>query len=52
MSPEEAKRILGVSPNAGIKEIKAAHRELVFQFHPDKAGKSEERRKRYEGGEE
>ena len=48
MSPEEARRILGVSPNAGIKEIEKAYRELAWQFHPDRAGKSEVRRRTYE----
>ena len=48
MSPEEARRILGVSQYATEKEIKKAYRELAWQWAPDRAGKSEERRQRYE----
>ena len=27
---------LGISPNAGLKEIKTAFKRLAFQYHPDK----------------
>lgn len=30
--------ILGLEPEAGLEEIKAAHRELSKRFHPDSGG--------------
>jgi DnaJ domain len=38
MSAEEARAILGVKPNATADEVKAAHRRLMKEFHPDKGG--------------
>ncbi len=38
MMAEEARDILGVGPNATSDEIKAAHRRLMQQHHPDRGG--------------
>jgi hypothetical protein len=38
MAEEEALRVLGLSPGATPEEIKAAHRRLMAQFHPDHGG--------------
>jgi preprotein translocase subunit Sec63 len=37
----EARDILGVGADAGADEIRAAHRRLVAQVHPDKGGTAE-----------
>lgn len=38
MTREEALSILGLEENASEEEIKAAHRRLISQMHPDKGG--------------
>ncbi len=38
MSEDEALSVLGLSAGAGAEEIRAAHRKLIAQLHPDKGG--------------
>lgn len=38
MSKAEAYEVLGLSPNASVKEIKVAHKNLMKKFHPDHDG--------------
>jgi hypothetical protein len=38
MDRDEALRILGLMPEAGRKEIKAAHHRLMANLHPDRGG--------------
>lgn len=38
MSRDEARAILGVKPDATQDEVRAAHRRLMKDFHPDKGG--------------
>ena len=38
MSEEEALSILGVERNSDEAEIRAAHKKLISQLHPDKGG--------------
>lgn len=38
---DEARDILGVGPDADADEIRAAHRRLIAQVHPDKGGTAE-----------
>jgi hypothetical protein len=40
MSEEQAYRMLGLEPGAGIEEIRAAHRRLIRKVHPDTGGTS------------
>jgi DnaJ domain len=41
MSPGEAYRVLGLSPQASDQEVKAAHRRLMREHHPDRGGSVE-----------
>lgn len=41
MSPQEAGRLLGLSPEAGAIEINAAWRRMITEAHPDKGGSAE-----------
>lgn len=41
MSPEDARRLLGVSETATLTEIRDAHRRLIQRVHPDKGGSAE-----------
>jgi hypothetical protein len=38
MTVSEARKILGVEPDADEEDIKKAHRSLMQQYHPDKGG--------------
>jgi hypothetical protein len=40
MSRAEALKVLGLEPGATTDEIRAAHRRLILQNHPDKGGSS------------
>jgi DnaJ-like protein len=40
MSRAEALKVLGLQEGAGEEEIRAAHRRLIIQNHPDKGGTS------------
>ena len=41
LSLDEARAVLGVSDSADIDEVRAAHRRIVAQVHPDKGGTAE-----------
>ena len=38
MTEDEALSVLGLKPGAGPGDIRAAHRKLIAQLHPDKGG--------------
>lgn len=41
MSPAEAAKLLGVSPDADVETILAAHKRLIAKVHPDAGGTAE-----------
>ena len=41
MGAREARALLGVSEQAGLDEIRAAHRRLMTRVHPDAGGSAE-----------
>jgi hypothetical protein len=41
MDPEEARRVLGLPPDADADAIRAAHRRLVTRVHPDQGGSAD-----------
>lgn len=41
MPADEARRILGLGPDASVEEIRRAHRRIIAQVHPDKGGSAE-----------
>ena len=41
MPLEDARRLLGVSAEADLAEIRAAHRRLIARVHPDAGGSAE-----------
>lgn len=41
MSLDEARALLGVTGTADAEEVRAAHRRIVAQVHPDKGGTAE-----------
>jgi hypothetical protein len=41
MPLDDARRLLGVGPDASLDEIRAAHRRLIARVHPDTGGSAE-----------
>ncbi len=41
MSAADARRLLGLSENATLTDIRDAHRRLIARVHPDKGGSAE-----------
>jgi hypothetical protein len=41
MPVEDARKLLGVSPEASLTEIREAHRRLIVKVHPDAGGSQE-----------
>ena len=41
MPAEDARRLLGVGPEASLADIRAAHRRLIAKVHPDTGGSAE-----------
>lgn len=38
MDPDEARAILGIGPDAGVEDVRNAHRRLIQRMHPDRGG--------------
>lgn len=41
MPADEARRVLELGPDAGLADIRAAHRRLIAKVHPDAGGSTE-----------
>ena len=41
MPVEDARRLLGVAPDASLADIRDAHRRLIAKVHPDSGGSAE-----------
>ena len=41
MPLDDARKLLGVGPQAGVEEIRVAHRRLIARVHPDAGGSAE-----------
>ena len=41
MAPDEARRVLQLRDNAGLQEVRDAHRRLIAKVHPDAGGSAE-----------
>jgi len=41
MNSADARALLGVGEEAGLEEIRAAHRRLITKVHPDTGGSAE-----------
>ena len=41
MPVDDARRLLGLGPEASLEEIRAAHRRLIARVHPDVGGSAE-----------
>ena len=41
MPPEDARKLLGVGPDASLSEIREAHKRLIMKVHPDTGGSEE-----------
>jgi curved DNA-binding protein CbpA len=41
MPVDDARRLLGVSPDASLHDIREAHKRLITKVHPDAGGSAE-----------
>jgi curved DNA-binding protein CbpA len=41
MPVDDARRLLGIGPDASLAEIRDAHRRLIAKVHPDAGGSAE-----------
>jgi curved DNA-binding protein CbpA len=42
MTRDQARRVLGLNPNATQQDVKEAHRRLMSRVHPDKGGSAQQ----------